>query len=227
MIRAVNSHEGYVVQIQGDAILAVFSLPKSRSDDAQRSILASLIMLEENNRLNDRYEDLYPSINIGIGMHHGEVVTGLIGSPLKRSYTMIGDVVNTASRIEGLTKMLGFPILVTLEVKSALAEKEEYLFMPLGKYVLYGKKDPISIFALLGAAGEDPHARHLQKWVEIAQNALTVFETGDFDAAIIQFKVLSQLTKISGFDFLVDQASNFIKDPPGLDWDGRIIILNK
>ena len=216
-----------MVQIQGDAILAVFSLPESREDDAERSILASLIMLEQNDRLNDRYHQLYPTINIGIGMHYGEVVTGLIGSPLKRSYTMIGDVVNTSSRMEGLTKILGFPILVSLEVKSGVAANDNYLFMPLGKYVLYGKKEPMSIFALLGVAGEDPHACHLKQWVEMAQHAMVVFERGDFEAAIIQFRALADLTKISAFDYLIVQALNFIKEPPDAEWDGRIHVLNK
>ncbi|NND35028.1 MAG: adenylate/guanylate cyclase domain-containing protein [Saprospiraceae bacterium] len=227
MIRAVNGQDGYVVQIQGDAILAVFSLPETRPDDPERSMLSGLTMLEQNERLNNRNLDVHPVINIGIGMHYGEVVTGLIGSPLKRSYTMIGDVVNTASRIEGLTKVLGFPILVTLDLKLALHEPGQYLFMPLGKYILYGKKEAISIFALLGAAGEDPQALHQTRWVRNAEEAFVFFENRDFDAAIKKFSELAHMTKISGFDYLVKQSYHFQKEPPGPEWEGSITLDNK
>ena len=227
MIRTVNLQDGYVVQVQGDAILAVFSLPTSHEDDVHRSLLTALTMIEENHRLNVRYLNQYPPMTIGVGMHYGEVVTGLIGSPLKRSYTMIGDVVNTASRIEGMTKILGAPVLVTGEIKSAQEETDRYLFMPMGKYVLLGKTEAISIFAVMCEKGPNPYAQRVQEWTKQSQQALELFEERAFTKAGLAFENLFSATGISGFQYLKEQAIRFQNHPPGAEWSGYIELYTK
>src|SRR5439155_1311245 len=86
------------------------------------AIVAALAMRDELERFNRRLADGLPPMSIGIGLHAGEVVAGLIGSPQKREYTVIGDVVNTASRLEGMTKQLGASILVTSAVLESQAK---------------------------------------------------------------------------------------------------------
>ena len=227
MVRTVNLYDGYVVQIQGDAILAVFSLPERQPDDVPRSILTALIMLEENRRLNVRFASDYPDIHIGIGIHFGEVVTGLIGSAVKRSYTMIGDVVNSTSRIEGLTKILGVPILVSEEVRSALRGDAPYHFLPMGQFIFYGRVEPVMIFALMGVHSQDPQGDTLQAWIGESTLAYRAFANKRFDEAFSIYQDLYEATGITGFQFLGSQAIHFKNNPPSANWSGQIELQTK
>ncbi|MDH3648908.1 MAG: adenylate/guanylate cyclase domain-containing protein, partial [Saprospiraceae bacterium] len=227
MIRAVNMHGGYVVQVLGDAVMAVFTLPEDDRDEADRAAIAALIMVEENRKLNNRHAGRYPALRIGVGIHFGEVVTGLIGSALKRSYTLIGDVVNTASRIEGLTKILDVPILVTEEVGNAMEAKDQHLLMPMGKFVPYGREEPVSVYALLGLVGNNAASKKDAHCIKRAHEALTCFEARKFAQASKLYLELHKVTEISGFQYLAAQADHFQNKPPAKDWSGAIELQTK
>lgn len=114
MTRVIFEHGGNVDKFIGDAILAVWGVPEARSDDAARAVQAALGMQDALVRLNEkRAARQQAAIRIGIAVHTGVVVAGGIGSPERMDYTVIGDAVNVAARIEGLTKTYDAPVLLS------------------------------------------------------------------------------------------------------------------
>jgi adenylate cyclase len=149
MVREIRAHGGVVDKFIGDAVMAFFGglspirEPELGAVNAARGMRAALA------ELNARWsaEGLHPFDN-GIGLHVGPVVLGPIGSEDRREFTLIGDAVNTASRLEGLTKELSAPILVTAALLARLPEAERRAFSPLGEVAVKGKQEKLSVFGL-------------------------------------------------------------------------------
>lgn len=124
MTQAVQSCDGTLGQFIGDGLLVYFGAPRNLSNPCENAVAAAKLMLERvaavNAWLRERGD---AGIRIGIGIHAGELVVGNIGSKTFRSYTIIGDVVNTASRLEGLSKTLGYPVIFSEEVVGRLADR--------------------------------------------------------------------------------------------------------
>jgi class 3 adenylate cyclase len=124
MTAAVHEHGGTVDKFIGDGLMAFFAAPAVRSNppqdafDAAREMVGRLVDL--NARLMARGVE---PIAIGIGLQHGDAVVGHVGSSSRHEYTVIGDTVNTAARLEGLTKGLGYPVVCAAEVVAALEER--------------------------------------------------------------------------------------------------------
>ncbi|MFM6927985.1 MAG: adenylate/guanylate cyclase domain-containing protein [Bdellovibrio sp.] len=114
MVKIINSHGGVVDKFIGDAIMAVWGVPRSSDQDAQKALRACLEMRKALESLNEkRIAREQPAINIGMGLHAGTAISGTIGSDERMEYTVIGNTVNTASRIEASTKAFGADLLVT------------------------------------------------------------------------------------------------------------------
>lgn len=145
MVDAIQSSKGMVDKFIGDGIMAVFGAPLDDRDSAFNATLAALRMQVALRELNLELEsENRPPIKIGVGVHTGEAVVGNIGSPERLEYTAIGDVVNTASRIEGLNKKYGTSILISEETFQALEGR-----IPadaLDETLLKGKTRPIKIY---------------------------------------------------------------------------------
>ncbi|MEM1156985.1 MAG: adenylate/guanylate cyclase domain-containing protein [Verrucomicrobiota bacterium] len=150
MVRAVFDQGGTLDKFIGDAVMATFGTPHPDPDpqaDAIRAVTAAKQMFVRLEALNKVWElkGLAPAV-IGVGLHTGEVVAGNIGNQLQIEYTVIGDPVNTASRIEGLCKRLGEPLLVSGEVYEEVKHVFKGREMPPTE--VKGKKEPLRIFAL-------------------------------------------------------------------------------
>lgn len=114
MGQIVRGHEGMLNKFLGDGMLAVWGVPDHQTDHAERAIRAALDMRKKLVEFNEhRVRDGQPAIRIGIGIHTGVVAAGMLGGADQREYTVIGDAVNLASRIEGLTKTAGTDLLVS------------------------------------------------------------------------------------------------------------------
>jgi adenylate cyclase len=145
----------------GDGILAYFGAPIDQDDHAQRAALCALAMQREVIALS-AHAAAPPKLGlrVGIGVHSGVAIVGAIGSPRRREYTVIGDAVNVATRIEGLTKELGRPILISESTRQLLPES--FGARQLEPVSLRGKREQMLIFALdlqgveLSAARRDP-----------------------------------------------------------------------
>jgi adenylate cyclase len=147
MVEEIFAHQGILDKFIGDGICAVFGPPLADQDQAKRSIDCARGMLARLEKLNHvRAARGEPTLSIGIGIHTGPLVAGNIGSPLRMEYTHIGDTVNTASRIEGLTKELGEPLLVSAATVEKAREAGTYL-RELGPVSVRGKDLPFRVFA--------------------------------------------------------------------------------
>lgn len=123
MSACVNRNGGFVNKFIGDAILAVFGAPAELENQAEKALQAALEMRNALVELNNEFAaDNIPNIRIGIGIHSGPVIAGNIGSESRMEYTVIGDTVNTASRLEGLCKEFGKDLIISADVKKLISQ---------------------------------------------------------------------------------------------------------
>jgi adenylate cyclase len=142
IVRIVSDHHGLVNKFMGDAILAVYGLEESPTpvDDAVNASWAILRHAQSIQTPGGEHMD------IGIGIHYGQVMAGTIGSAERFEYTFIGDAVNTASRLDGLSKRLGHKIIISRKAYMELAEETREKFTDLDKHTLRGKKEPVHVY---------------------------------------------------------------------------------
>jgi adenylate cyclase len=158
MCAVVDRHGGIVNKFLGDGLMALFGAPLESADATLQAARAALSMVGEVERL--RQECGLPELDLRIGIHTGEAVLGLIGSRERSEYTAIGDVVNLASRLEGLNKEFGTRILVSDTVQHALSGVAR--FRALGEARVKGREKPVAVAELVAidevaaAAGGGP-----------------------------------------------------------------------
>ena len=148
MSQAINDQGGLVLQYIGDEVFAVFGAPlasETQTLDAIRAAFEMCRRLEELNR--DLEREGLPKLSHGIGIHYGQAVAGNLGGAGRLNYTLIGDTVNLASRIQGFSKECGAQILVSSIVRQRLGER--YPLQELPPVSLKGVKDPVILFKAL------------------------------------------------------------------------------
>ncbi len=149
MARAIDAHHGVIDKYIGDAVMALFGAPLARPDDAANALRAALAMRDALDALNaERAKKGLPAWKNGVGVNTGRVVAGTLGSEERWSYTVIGDAVNVASRLESVTKEHNAPIIASARTK-ALAGPG-FRWRPLGRVTVKGKTEDLEIFELLG-----------------------------------------------------------------------------
>jgi len=151
MLEPIQAHGGVVDKFMGDAIMAVWGVPEERPDDSTRALRAAQGMnaaLTQHNE--DRVAQNLPPLRHGIGLHLGEVVAGDIGTNIRRQYTVVGDPVNIASRLESMTKELDTPLIVSKSVvDTARANGDEIPAVEhRGTVTVRGRTEPVEIFSL-------------------------------------------------------------------------------
>jgi adenylate cyclase len=147
MARPIGDHGGTIDKFMGDAVLAVFGVPDPSPADAKNSLAAAFDMLAaiaDWNRV--RRAAGLADIAVGIGIHYGEVVAGVLGLEAPVEYTVIGDTVNAAQRIEALTRELGVPLLVSAELLAAAGEAGHAMWLPVGSHIVHGRRKPVEVF---------------------------------------------------------------------------------
>jgi adenylate cyclase len=144
LVEILDRHGGIVNKFLGDGFLALFGAPLEAEDPAHRAVAAGREMLEAMERINEGSS--WP-LRIGIGIHFGEVVAGNIGSPRRKEYTVIGDTVNFASRLEALNKDFGSQLLISSAVRDVLG-KDCPDAVALGEVPIRGYEQPMAIWQL-------------------------------------------------------------------------------
>jgi adenylate cyclase len=144
MVATIQRNDGMVDKFMGDGIMAVFGAPIKDDQCAVKATQAASEMLEEVRKLNESLGQ-HP-IRIGIGIHIGEAIVGNIGSPQRMEYTAIGDVVNTASRIESLNKELGTEVLMSEQVAQDISGS--FRTRKVAEKTVKGKTHPLQVFTL-------------------------------------------------------------------------------
>ncbi len=162
MVQCVNDTNGVVDKYIGDAIMAIWGAPVSKGNDTENAINGALMMRQQLVEFNrGRGGEKKPIIKIGSGINTGPVLAGQIGSEDRMEYTVIGDTVNLASRVEALNKPFGTDILITEDTYSEV--KEIYRVEAMQKIKVKGKAEPQQIYAVLGRLDDPASPKSLEE----------------------------------------------------------------
>jgi adenylate cyclase len=224
MTETVFKHSGTMDKYIGDAIMAIYGAPLVLPDHADRACETALEMIDRLTKLWDgwRAQGL-PELRIGIGINSGMMTVGNMGSERLFDYTVIGDNVNLASRLEGLNKYYGTAILITEATQKLL--KNNFILREVDRVRVKGKKAPVSIFELRGHGQPDEkEAAFLQAF----QAGLLAFRQGQWEPAEQHFSDCLQLSPNDGpTKLLLGRTQAMAQQPPPLDWDGTATLTEK
>jgi adenylate cyclase len=149
IVPAVHQHGGTVNKFIGDAIMATFGAPLAQDDHALRAVRAAEAMLAAMDELNARFRAAgQPQLEMGIGIATGQVVVGSLGDPSRVEYAIIGDTVNTASRLEAMNKELSTRLLMSAATREAAGNALQAQARSLGEIALRGKAHPVAVYTL-------------------------------------------------------------------------------
>lgn len=223
MCTAIKKHGGTVDKFIGDAIMALFGAPVSYEDNARRAVAAAYEMraLLASVPLEDLLMPDGMKFEVGIGVHYGDVIVGSIGSDDKTNYSVIGDNVNLASRIEGLTKVYGAKILVSGAVKDCIKE-DSFIFRYLDDVKVKGKAHAVSIYAVDSAEDDFP-----QEYRDAYNKGFALYRKGVWNLAREYFqKALEAVPGDKAAKLMLSRSDEFIANPPE-QWDGAITFMTK
>lgn len=209
----------------GDAVMAFFGAPVQTPLHAANCCDAALEMMETLARLREKWriEDPHiPDVDIGIGINSGPMVVGNMGSQQRFNYTVMGDNVNLASRLEGLNKVYGTHVLVSEQTlasaRKGLGDERAYTVRELDAVRVKGKKEPVRVFELRSRG--KPSAEELPLLDGYAEG-LRLYRAQRFAEARLQFESLAERFPEDGpAQLFIGRCDRMLAAPPGQDWDG-------
>lgn len=216
MTEEVLVSEGVVDKYIGDAIMAFWGAPVRQEDHALRAVRSALAMKAKLAGIRKRWQAAGADLHIGIGINSGEVIVGNIGSKKRFDYTLIGDEVNLAARLEGLTKQYGVMILISESTKRQIGDGFETRL--LDRVAVKGRSKPVRIYELMGFAG-DLTAKQ-QELAQLFGAALEKYFSADFSFAKEEFEVLAATYGDATSAMFIQRCTELIEKDPGSDWDG-------
>lgn len=220
MVDIVKKYGGTVDKFIGDAIMVLFGAPISYNDNAKRAVQAAIEMYAQLDTIP--YGQLkFPEgmkLDIGIGIHYGDVIVGQIGSADKTNYTVIGDTVNLASRLEGLTKLYGAKVIISQAVYDELDDSINALLLDSVK--VKGKKEAVYIYR----TDEKPLPK---AFTQAYEKGFKSYNEGAFSLAIPYFeKAVSILPNDKAAKLMLERCNEFAVNKPE-NWDGAIALTSK
>ncbi|MGF6428088.1 MULTISPECIES: CHASE2 domain-containing protein [Bradyrhizobium] len=232
---AILARKGTIDKYMGDAIMAFWNAPLDDKQHQLNACDAALDMLERVDDLNREREQeakdgghVYVPLNIGVGLNTGSCVVGNMGSDVRFDYSVFGDSVNLASRLEGQSKEYGFPIIVGS--KTALAVKEKFAILELDFIMVKGKKEPEVIYAIAGR--EDvANSGRFQRLRNLTIEMLACYRGRDWDGALAAIERGRKTDDAQTLQYLYRlyeaRIRAFQKEPPPQDWDGAFALTTK
>jgi class 3 adenylate cyclase len=223
------NRNGIVDKYIGDAIMAFWGAPVKHDDDALQAVLSALEMTEAVKSFNENQKKIgKPEFHIGIGINYGIVTVGNIGSERKMDYTVIGDMVNLASRMEGLTKTYHAELLVSETLREAIRnvkndEAASLSFRLLDIVAVKGKTRGVKIYTVK----KSPQAEEKRAWA-LHNNGMKLYYSRDFQGASRYFR--EAMTLLPG-DFnaasLLERCRAYAASPPPPGWNGVEVMHSK
>lgn len=232
---AILARKGTIDKYMGDAIMAFWNAPLDDKQHQLNACDAALDMLERVDDLNREREQeakdgghVYVPLNIGVGLNTGSCVVGNMGSDVRFDYSVFGDSVNLASRLEGQSKEYGFPIIVGS--KTALAVKEKFAILELDFIMVKGKKEPEVIYAIAGR--EDvANSGRFQRLRNLTIEMLACYRGRDWDGALAAIERGRKTDEAQTLQYLYRlyeaRIHAFQKEPPPDDWNGAFALTTK
>jgi adenylate cyclase len=217
LFQPVREQEGIISDIVGDAMLAIWASHTPEHTMRRHAIEAALQIDETLNRSSQRDTPRVHATRLGL--HSGEILLGSIGAIDHYEYRAVGDIVNSASRIQGLNKVLGTRVLLSQEVLEGI---DGFLTREVGTFLLRGKTRPLVIHELAGRR-ESVEEQAITAWHDLFAEALTAFRQAHWKTAIGLFTRLVNTREDDGVSrFYLDLSRRHRQDPPAGDWNGVI-----
>jgi adenylate cyclase len=221
IFKPIKRHEGLILQVVGDSVFALWSAPQPQDALKTKACRAAVEITAAVHRFNQE-ADNHP-LPTRIGIHAGEIVLGNIGAMDHFEYRPVGDIVNTASRLEGLNKFLGTSVLVS---EQAVARNNDLVVRPVGWFIFKGKSRAVQVHELLPG---DSVPEQLQAAIcRIFASGLDAFRRQAWDEALGWFEQTLQIDQNDGPSrFYAGLCRQYRRSPPGVDWDGAVHLGHK
>lgn len=222
--RVVYKYRGTIDKYMGDCIMAFWGAPLPDAEHAKHAILAGMEMQKTLLELHPRFKERgWPEIHIGVGINTGKVSVGNMGSEVRVAYTVMGDAVNLASRLEGITKQYGVGVVVGENTRKAVPD---FVYRELDQVRVKGKDEPISIFEPIGLQSEV--SKDVLDEIKLFHQVLKLYRKRDWDQAELQLLNLRRMYPESRlYEVYMERVAYFRKDTPGADWDGVFVFQTK
>ncbi|WP_372370401.1 adenylate/guanylate cyclase domain-containing protein [Candidatus Uabimicrobium sp. HlEnr_7] len=224
MVSCIMDRGGILDKYIGDAIMASFGAPFTKPQDAQNAVLAAVEMMKKLVPFNKKQQELgAPTVDIGIGINTGDAIAGNIGSSKRVEYTVIGDTVNLASRLEGVTKFYGAPIVISEYTHKHL--KDNLFIRPLDYIRVKGKNKPVLILEVMDHYCD---SFEINQFIEFFIQGFDSYRERNFSACIEQFaKALEVKPGDITSKMLMERARYYVMEAPPENWDGVWVMKEK
>ncbi len=222
--RVIYKHRGTIDKYMGDCIMAFWGAPLPDPNHVQNAILAGIEMQATLAALQPHFKERgWPEIHVGVGINTGRVSVGNMGSEVRVAYTVMGDEVNLASRLEGITKQYGVGIIVG---ENARKIAKDFTYRELDHVRVKGKDKPVAIYEPIGLTSEVSKA--INDEIRLFHEVLRMYRKQDWDQAELQLMNLQRISPATRlYEIYIERVEYFRKNPPGPDWDGVFVFKTK
>ncbi len=226
MVDCIQREEGMLDKFIGDAIMAAFGMPIPHDDDEDRAVRASIAMIKSLQDWNStRLEHGKKPVDMGIGLNTDIIVSGNIGSPKRMDYTMIGDGVNLAARLESACKQYAARILISENTYRKL--HGTYRIREIDRVIVKGKTEPVAIYEVLDYHSEESFPNFMEV-VLYFKDGLGHYRSGNWTQAIAAFKEALKLHPADRLSQMyIERCKHLVDHPPGDDWSGVWVMASK
>ncbi len=226
MVECIQGEGGMLDKFIGDAIMAVFGTPVPHDDDPDRAVRAAIGMLTDLAKWNvQRLAHGQKPIDMGIGLNTGHIVSGNIGSPRRMDYTVIGDGVNLAARLESACKQYGARILISDFTFKNL--RSTYRTREVDYVVVKGKTEPVGVHEVLDFYDNDTFP-NLRETLDCYKAGLEQYREAKFESATSNFnEALGHNPNDKLSKLYIERCEHYIANPPGPEWDGVWTLTSK
>jgi adenylate cyclase len=224
MTHIIHKHRGTIDKYIGDAIMAFWGAPLADPEHSCHALLAAMEMQQALTTLREQFKTKgWPEIRIGVGINTGTMSVGNMGSEFRMAYTVMGDAVNLASRLESITKQYGVGIIVGENTQKAVPD---VVFRELDRVRVKGKDEPVAIYEPLGATGQVDKTTLDE--LKLFQQVLKLYRAQDWDLAEMQLLNLQKSSpECTLYRLYLERISYFRNHPPGVEWDGAFTFETK
>lgn len=225
MCNIIVSSEGTIDKFEGDAVIAFWGAPAIQEDHAKLACLASIEMNKSVHILRDKWiTEGRPAIKVRMGLNSGRMVVGNMGSAQRMDYTMMGDAVNLAARLEGANKFYGSDLMVSDATYQQAKDHVDARLLDTLRVV--GKNEPITVWQLLERKGQTQGL--MADLVTQYEKAMQLYKDREYEPARDAFKLALAISEEDGVSrTYMNRCEEYMKNPPPADWDGVFTLTEK